>query len=128
MRGGYLLPGFIDAHVHFPQVRILGGLGCQLLDWLERIAGSPVFDSSHDPVVAMTRRDTGAEIFNEVATAIGPSHDYALIELMHAQVGWQGGGWGEGLGWAHGWTISEDSGRSAGHRRPGRAATGWPAA
>jgi guanine deaminase len=36
LRGGYLLPGFIDTHVHFPQVRVLGGLGYTLLDWLDR--------------------------------------------------------------------------------------------
>jgi guanine deaminase len=35
LRGGYLLPGFIDTHVHYPQVRILGGLGYSLLDWLD---------------------------------------------------------------------------------------------
>jgi guanine deaminase len=38
LRGGYLLPGFVDAHVHFPQVRVIGGLGMELLDWLERRA------------------------------------------------------------------------------------------
>lgn len=37
-RGGYLLPGFIDAHVHFPQVHVLGSLGHSLLDWLEQCA------------------------------------------------------------------------------------------
>lgn len=37
LRGGYLLPGFIDTHVHFPQVRILGGLGYSLPDWLEQL-------------------------------------------------------------------------------------------
>jgi guanine deaminase len=37
LRGGYILPGFIDTHVHFPQVRILGGLGYSLLDWLEQL-------------------------------------------------------------------------------------------
>ena len=31
-------PGFIDTHVHFPQVRAIGGLGMPLLDWLERCA------------------------------------------------------------------------------------------
>jgi guanine deaminase len=36
LRGGYLLPGFIDTHVHYPQVRVLGGLGYSLLDWLDR--------------------------------------------------------------------------------------------
>jgi guanine deaminase len=35
---GLLLPGFVDAHVHFPQARIIGGLGMPLLDWLERCA------------------------------------------------------------------------------------------
>jgi guanine deaminase len=35
LRGGFLLPGFIDTHIHFPQVRIVGGLGHSLLDWLE---------------------------------------------------------------------------------------------
>jgi guanine deaminase len=29
-----ILPGFIDGHIHFPQVRVLGAYGHQLLDWL----------------------------------------------------------------------------------------------
>jgi len=37
-RGGVLLPGFIDAHVHFPQLRIVGRLGLSLMDWLEQAA------------------------------------------------------------------------------------------
>ncbi len=36
LRGGFILPGFIDTHTHFPQVRVLGGLGYTLLDWLEQ--------------------------------------------------------------------------------------------
>ena len=38
LRGGFLLPGFIDTHIHFPQLHVLGGLGRQLLDWLEQVA------------------------------------------------------------------------------------------
>jgi guanine deaminase len=38
LSGGLLLPGFVDTHVHFPQVRAVGGLGMPLLDWLERCA------------------------------------------------------------------------------------------
>ena len=38
LRGGFLLPGFVDTHVHYPQVRVLGGLGFGLLDWLEQCA------------------------------------------------------------------------------------------
>ncbi|BFU45288.1 guanine deaminase [Krasilnikovia sp. MM14-A1004] len=35
---GMLLPGLVDTHVHFPQVRIIGALGMPLLEWLERCA------------------------------------------------------------------------------------------
>jgi cytosine/adenosine deaminase-related metal-dependent hydrolase len=35
---GVVLPGFVDTHVHFPQVRIIGGLGRPLLEWLDRCA------------------------------------------------------------------------------------------
>src|SRR5579872_1180514 len=35
LRDGCIIPGLIDTHVHFPQVRVLGGLGYSLLDWLE---------------------------------------------------------------------------------------------
>jgi len=37
-RGGFLVPGLIDTHIHFPQLRVLGGLGRSLLDWLEQCA------------------------------------------------------------------------------------------
>lgn len=35
LSGGILVPGFVDTHVHFPQMRAIGGLGMPLLDWLE---------------------------------------------------------------------------------------------
>jgi guanine deaminase len=38
LRGGFLWPGLIDTHIHFPQLRILGGLGKELLSWLEEFA------------------------------------------------------------------------------------------
>lgn len=38
LSGGLVLPGFVDTHVHFPQVRVIGGLGLPLLDWLDRCA------------------------------------------------------------------------------------------
>ena len=34
--GAVLVPGFVDAHVHFPQTRILGSASGPLLPWLER--------------------------------------------------------------------------------------------
>ena len=35
-RGALLLPGLIDAHVHYPQIGVMGALGMPLLEWLER--------------------------------------------------------------------------------------------
>ena len=35
---GLLLPGFVDTHVHYPQVRAIGALGMPLLEWLDRCA------------------------------------------------------------------------------------------
>ncbi len=31
-----LVPGFIDAHIHFPQVQVVASHGAALLDWLQR--------------------------------------------------------------------------------------------
>ncbi len=53
LREGLVLPGFVDTHVHFPQVRIIGALGMPLLDWLER---SALPEEAHlaDPAYAST--------------------------------------------------------------------------
>jgi guanine deaminase len=34
--GRLILPGFIDTHVHCPQLEVIGSYGTELLDWLER--------------------------------------------------------------------------------------------
>ncbi len=36
--GSLIVPGFIDTHVHFPQIGIIGAYGEQLLQWLENYA------------------------------------------------------------------------------------------
>lgn len=51
LRGGLVLPGFVDTHVHFPQVRVIGGLGLPLLDWLDRCA-LPEESRMQDPAYA----------------------------------------------------------------------------
>jgi guanine deaminase len=51
LRGGCLLPGFIDTHIHFPQVRIVGALGYTLLDWLDQVT-LPEEARLADPVYA----------------------------------------------------------------------------
>lgn len=37
-RGAWVLPGLVDAHVHFPQLGVIGAMGMDLLAWLERRA------------------------------------------------------------------------------------------
>jgi guanine deaminase len=34
-RDAVLLPGFVDAHVHYPQLPVVGAMGLRLLEWLE---------------------------------------------------------------------------------------------
>jgi guanine deaminase len=53
LRAGILLPGLVDTHVHFPQVRVIGALGMPLLEWLERCA-LPEEQHLADPVYAAT--------------------------------------------------------------------------
>jgi guanine deaminase len=50
-RGSVILPGFIDTHIHFPQTRIIGGLGWPLLEWL-RLHALPEEVRMGDPVYA----------------------------------------------------------------------------
>jgi guanine deaminase len=37
-RGGIVLPGLVDTHVHYPQIPVIGRLGRTLLEWLEHVA------------------------------------------------------------------------------------------
>jgi guanine deaminase len=38
LREGLVLPGLVDTHVHYPQVRAIGHLGMPLLQWLDECA------------------------------------------------------------------------------------------
>ncbi len=48
LRPGILLPGFVDTHVHYPQVRAIGGMGMSLLEWL-RVHALPEEAQLADP-------------------------------------------------------------------------------
>lgn len=34
--GGLIAPGFVDAHVHYPQIGVVASWGADLIDWLDR--------------------------------------------------------------------------------------------
>ncbi|NHN57059.1 guanine deaminase [Calidifontibacter sp. DB0510] len=65
LRPGLLLPGFVDTHVHLPQVRVIGALGMPLLDWLDKCA-LPEEARMADPAYA---RAVGAEILRGLVAA-----------------------------------------------------------
>ncbi len=65
LRAGVLLPGFVDTHVHYPQVRAIAGLGLPLLDWLEQCA-LPEEVKLVDPGYAAT---IAAEFLGSLVTA-----------------------------------------------------------
>ena len=50
-RGRLLLPGFIDTHVHSPQLDVIASFGTELLDWLNTYT-FPAELRHADPVVA----------------------------------------------------------------------------
>lgn len=49
--GGLIVPGFIDCHVHFPQVDVIASYGARLMDWLARYT-FPAEMRMADPAVA----------------------------------------------------------------------------
>ena len=36
IKRGFILPGNVDCHIHYPQTKIIGGMGDDLLDWLNK--------------------------------------------------------------------------------------------
>lgn len=50
-RDKIILPGFVDCHIHYPQVNVIGSYGAQLLEWLEKYT-FPTEGKFGDPTVA----------------------------------------------------------------------------
>jgi guanine deaminase len=87
LRGGCILPGLIDTHVHFPQVRITGSLGYSLLDWLDAVAlpeESLLADPTHSRIVA--REFVNGLVSHGTTTALvfGAHFAEATAELFDA--------------------------------------------
>jgi guanine deaminase len=85
--GAVLLPGFVDAHIHFPQTRIIGSASGPLLDWLERSVfpeESRFADRAYAAAVA--QEFTGALVAQGTtcAAVFSSSHPGATDELFMA--------------------------------------------
>ncbi len=53
--GRLILPGFIDTHIHYPQTRVVGSYGAQLLEWLQKytfVEEQKFADPAHAATVA----------------------------------------------------------------------------
>lgn len=86
-RAGFLLPGFVDTHVHFPQLRIIGGLGRSLPDWLEFQAlpeESRMSDPSHARRIAAGFTHALASHGTTTALVFGSHFATATAELFEA--------------------------------------------
>ena len=85
--GGLLVPGFVDTHVHFPQIRAIGGLGLPLLDWLEQCAlpeESKLADQAYARAVAAEFLDGLVAAGTTSALVFGSHFAPAMDELFTA--------------------------------------------
>ena len=64
-----ILPGFVDAHVHYPQTAIIASWGKRLIDWLNSYTFPEEKCASHDPDYA---REIAERFFD---LSLGARHD-----------------------------------------------------
>lgn len=57
-----IVPGFVDTHIHYPQVDVIASYGTQLLDWLERYT----FPAEQQFVHAEHARETASFFLDEL--------------------------------------------------------------
>ena len=84
LTGGMLLPGFVDTHVHYPQLRVIGGLGMPLLDWLDKCA-LPEESRLADPEYAapLAREFVGELVAQGTTTAlVFGSHFESAMDIL----------------------------------------------
>ena len=91
LRPCLVLPGFIDAHVHFPQVDIVASHGAQLLDWLATRA-FPAEAAFASPDLAAERAERFLDLLFEngttsalVFTTVHPVATEALFRAAGAR-------------------------------------------
>lgn len=86
-RGRLIVPGFIDCHVHFPQLDIIGSFGAQLLDWLNRYAypAEAMFaDAAHAREVARAFVDELLRNGTTTALVFGTVHAHSADAIFEA--------------------------------------------
>jgi guanine deaminase len=79
--GKLVLPGFIDTHVHSPQLDVIGSWGAQLLDWLETYT-FPAERRMADPAQAQA----GSQLFLDALLAHGTTSAVVFPTVHKASV------------------------------------------
>lgn len=85
LRPGVLLPGFVDAHLHFPQARIVGSATGPLLQWLSASTfpeEARFADAAHAAQVAAMFCDRLAAAGTTLCLAYGSVHPQAADVLL----------------------------------------------
>ena len=86
-RGKLIVPGFIDCHVHFPQLDIIGSFGARLLDWLNRYAypeEEKFADEEHAREVAAVFVDELLRNGTTTALVFGTVHAHSADAIFEA--------------------------------------------
>ena len=72
-----ILPGLIDAHIHFPQTQVIASFGAQLLDWLQNytfVEEQRFADPAHSARIAVFFLDELARNGTTTAVVYGSVH------------------------------------------------------
>ena len=83
--GRLITPGFIDLHIHFPQLDAIAAYGEQLLDWLDRYiypAEAAFADPAHAAAAAGTFLDALLRHGTTTALVFGSSHRASVEALF----------------------------------------------
>jgi guanine deaminase len=86
-RGKLIVPGFIDCHVHFPQLDMIGSYGAKLLDWLNQYAypaEAKFADPDHAREVATVFIDELLRNGTTTALVFGTVHAHSADAIFEA--------------------------------------------
>jgi guanine deaminase len=89
-RDAILLPGFVDCHVHYPQLRVIGTMGLSLLDWLrEHVLPEEVRLEDHAYALSVADQFVQALLSHGTTTALVfgshvPDAQHSLFKMADA--------------------------------------------
>ena len=86
LRPAVLLPGFVDAHLHFPQTRIVGAATGPLLEWLAK-STFPEEQRFADPAHANHIADVFAACLAAAGTTLSMVYASVHLQAAHALFG-----------------------------------------